>query len=228
MGIHSKILVHWTGKEDFEHLPEAEKARKYLDRLKDYYENGLFLKRNTEAVIRKKKIKNLVRLCFTEIRLSQTKTHAARYGKLGIGFIRDFVLNRGGRPVIYIPFKADVCFLEDCLRTAYDKSADHEDVHRALKWIMAYVKRMSEKEGGDEYYEEMEWRIVYDETPDNKFFAKGHERNTYRLGFKPSDVKVIVFPNEKIKQMALKDKTMAHFLSQHMPTIVTLDDCDNF
>ena len=72
----------------------------------DYYQNGLFTKRTTEAVIRHMKIKNLLRLCFTEIRLSQAQTHAERYGKLGIGFTRDFIMNKGGRPVIYIPFKA--------------------------------------------------------------------------------------------------------------------------
>ena len=35
------------------------------------------------------------------------QTHAERYGKLGIGFTRDFILNKGGRPVIYIPHTAN-------------------------------------------------------------------------------------------------------------------------
>jgi hypothetical protein len=44
-------------------------------------------------------------ICFTEIRLSQAQTHAKQYGKLGIGFERDFIMDKGGRPVIYIPYK---------------------------------------------------------------------------------------------------------------------------
>ena len=68
MGIHSKILVHWTGK-DIESNPSANKSQLYVERLIDDLQNGLFTKRTTEAVIRKKKIKNLVRICFTEIRL---------------------------------------------------------------------------------------------------------------------------------------------------------------
>ena len=30
---------------------------------------------------------------------------------LGIGFTRDFIMNKGGRPVIYIPFMADGSFV---------------------------------------------------------------------------------------------------------------------
>ena len=103
MGIHSTILIHWTGKKDIEHEPENIRLKQYLARLIDYYHNGLFAKRTTEATIRKYKIKNVVRICFTEVRLSQAKVHAKRYGKLGIGFSRDFILNKDGRPVIYIP-----------------------------------------------------------------------------------------------------------------------------
>jgi hypothetical protein len=102
MDIHSKILVHWTGKKD--NGSAYIKDQEYVERLKNYYKNGLFAKRTSEDSIRKWKIKNLVRICFTEIRLSQVQTHAKRYGKLGIGFSRDFIMNKGGRPVIYIPF----------------------------------------------------------------------------------------------------------------------------
>ena len=81
MGIHSKILVHWTGK-DIENSPKANKSQLYVERLRDDLQNGLFTKRTSEAVIREKQIKNLLRICFTEIRLSQAQTHAERYGKL--------------------------------------------------------------------------------------------------------------------------------------------------
>ncbi len=57
MGIHSKFLLHWTGQKDIETICNNIKAQKYVDRLKDYYENGLFLRRTTEPTIRKLKIK---------------------------------------------------------------------------------------------------------------------------------------------------------------------------
>ena len=228
MGIHSKILVHWTGK-DIENCIEANKSQLYVERLKDDLGKGLFMKRTTEASIRKKKIKNLLRICFTEIRLSQAETHAKRYGKLGIGFTRDFIMNKGGRPVIYIPFEAmaDGRLLEDSIDNLNENLKDHEEIHRSLKWIMAHVKRMSN--GKDEnYYEEMEWRIVYDESPNNKHFTKGNGNGVHRLKFAVHDIKVIIFPDEDTKQLSLKDEAIRKYFSEHMPIMATLEDCSNF
>ena len=228
MGIHSKILVHWTGK-DIEKGPEANKSQQYVERLKDDCENGLFTKRVTEASIRRWKTKNLLRICFTEIRLSQAETHAERYGKLGIGFTRDFIMKKGGRPVIYIPYKAeaDGRLLEDSIKNVYVKSEDNKQIHRSAQWIMAHVKRMSNGKGED-YYEEMEWRLVYDESPKNKHFTKDKGKGIYRLKFVASDIKVIIFSDEDIKKMSLKDETIRKYFSEHMPIMATLADCSNF
>jgi hypothetical protein len=232
MGIHSTILVHWTGKKDIECEPENIRPESYLERLIDYYQNGLFAKRVTEGTIRKWKIKNIIRICFTEIRLSQAQTHAKRYGKLGIGFARDFILNKGGRPVIYIPHTAneDSRLLEDSIKNVYEKSKDNKDnkeVHKSSKWIMAHVKRMSNGKSED-YYEEMEWRLVYDESPNHKHFTKGKGKDIFRVKFKASDIKVIIFPDEDIKQIISKNKIIRKFFSEHMPIMATLDDCCNF
>lgn len=227
MGIHSKILVHWTGK-DIESNPSANKRQQYGERLIDDLQNGLFTKRTTEAVIRKKKIKNLVRICFTEIRLGQARTHAERYGKLGIGFARDFIMNKGGRPVIYIPFeiRKDSHLLENLIKTVYDKSTGDDEIHKSAKWIMTYVKRMSNGKGED-YYEEMEWRLVHDESPKNRHFIdEGH--GVYRMKFAICDVKVIIFPDEGTKQLALNNAIIKKYISEHMPMMATLEDCDSF
>ncbi len=228
MGIHSKILVHWTGK-DIENSLGANKSQQYVERLKDDYKNGLFAKRVSENSIREKKIKNLLRICFTEIRLSQAQTHAERYGKLGIGFTRDFIMNKGGRPVIYIPYKAkaDGRLLEDSINNVYEKSENNKEIHRSSKWIMAHVKRMSNG-NLDDYYEEMEWRLVHDENFNNKHFTKGKGTGIHRLKFEASDIKVIIFPHEDIKQMSLQNETIRKYFSRHMPIVATLDDCCNF
>jgi hypothetical protein len=235
MGIHSTILVHWTGKKDIECEPEKDRPRLYLERLIDYYQNGLFAKRVTEATIRYLKIKNLIRICFTEIRLSQAQTHADRYGKLGIGFSRDFIMNKGGRPVIYIPFNtmADGRLLEDSIRNVYEKSKNNKEIRRSSKWITAYVKRMSNgksenSEDYEDYYEEMEWRLVHDESSTNKHFTKGKDVGIHRLNFEARDIKVIIFPDEDTKLMSLIDETMRKYFSEHIPIMPTLDDCSNF
>lgn len=226
MGIHSKFLVHWTGK-DIEDCPVTEKSQLYVERLKDDLEKGLFAKRTSEDSIRYWKIKNLVKICFTEIRLSQTQTHAERYGKLGIGFTRDFIMNKGGRQVIYVPFDAkdDSRLLEDSIRNVYEKSNDNGEIHRSSKWIMAHVKRMS-NEKDDDYYEEMEWRLVYDER--STHFTNGETKNVHRLKFEASDIKVIIFPDENTKQQSLSDNVIRDYFSKHLPIMATLDDCRNF
>jgi hypothetical protein len=233
MSIHSTILVHWTGKKRIEKEPEPDRPGLYLERLVDYYERGLFAKRTSENVIPDMKMKNIIRLCFTEIRLSQTQVHARRYGRLGLGFARDFVMGRGGRPVIYVPYhgKKGNRLLEDSIRTVYKQSTQNSEVHRAAKWIMAYVKRMSngKREGsGDDqdYYEEMEWRVVYDER--SKGVWTKECGRTYRLRFEPNDVKVVIFPDGKTRQMALEDAILREYFSQHMPVMATLDDCCDF
>lgn len=227
MGIHSKILVHWTGK-DIENCPEPDKKSQLnVERLKDDLEKGLYTKRTSEDVIRHWKINKIVRLCFTEIRLSQAEKHAERYGKLGIGFTRDFIMNKGGRPVIYIPHKADDRLLEDSIKNVYEKSNDNEEIHKSSKWIMAHIKRMSDGNSED-YYEEMEWRLVYDESPNNKHFTKGKGNNIYRLKFTAKDIKVIIFPDENTKKLSLKDEAIRKYFSEHMPIMATLMDCRNF
>lgn len=228
MNIHSKILVHWTGK-DIENRPDIEKAQLYVKRLTDYYKNGLYAKRTDEDTIRGRKIINIVRLCFTEIRFSQVQTHADRYGKLGIGFTRDFIINKGGRPVIYIPFEPppEGRLLEDSIRNAYKISGDNQGMRESLKWITAHVKRMT-NEDKEDYYEESEWRIVFDESPKNRHFTESGTAGIYRLLFEASDIKIIVFPDEYIRQKSLKNEIIKKFFSKHMPLMATLDDCRNF
>ena len=228
MEIHSKFLIHWTGKDiEDKNCLVTEKSGMYVERLKDDLEKGLFTKRTSEDSIRQWKIKNLVRICFTEIRLSQAQTHAKRYGKLGIGFTPDFIMNKGGRPVIYIPYNAknDGRLLEDSIRNVYEKSKDNAEINRSSKWIMAHVKRMSN--GRDEdYYEEMEWRLVYDES--SRHFTKGEAENVHRLQYEASDIKVIIFPDKNTKQQSLNDSFITDYFSKHLPIMATLEDCRNF
>lgn len=228
MPIHSNILVHWTGR-CIEESPAGRRPQQYVDRLADDCEHGLFAKRTTEDVIRRRKIKRLVRLCFTEIRLSQAKKHAEQYGKLGIGFARDFIMRKGGRPVIYIPFETDRKgrLLEDCIRNIYDHSKHDEDIRRWAKWIIAHVKRMS-SENGDDFFDELEWRLVYDESGGNPHFRRAGGQGIYRMPFQARDVRVIVFPDENVRQMAFRDARIRAFFSTGMPSTVTVPDCPDF
>jgi len=243
---HSKLLVHWTGQTSFESLPDADKTDKYADRLKDWYQKGLFTKKKDELLLRlprpgqgyvKKPHMDLVRLCFTEIRLSQAKSHSKRYGKLGIGFNRDYIVNKGGRPVIYVPWEAQFRLLDECIWQAWEKakSQGSDGIEKLLKWILAFCKLMSNGEPEDspkyeDYYEEMEWRLVYGESLDTSgtFVPDAAEPDAYRMKFEPSDVVVIVFPNNEVMRKTLNDINMKAFFAVHQPNLLLLEDCGHF
>ena len=99
-----------------------------------------------------------------------------------------------------------------------------EDIHESSKWIMTHVKRMW-NEKGEDFYEEMEWRIVH-HANDRNITNVGN--GVHRLKFEPSDIKVIIFPNEDTKRLSLEDDFIRKCLSEHLPMIATLDDCHNF
>ena len=69
--------------------------------------------------------------------------------------------------------------------------------------------------------------MVYDESPKNGHFIRESE-DIYRMIFAIRDVKVIIFPNEDTKQLALKSDIVKDCMSNHMPMMATLEDCGNF
>ena len=185
----------------------------------------------------KKQHLEIVRLCFTEIRLSQAKSHSQRYGKLGIGFHRDYIANKGGRPVIYLPWEADNRFLDECIWRAWAKAKTqgNDEIEKLLKWILAFCKLMSngKPENSPDYkdwYEEMEWRLVYGESLDTSgaFVPDAVEPDAHRMKFEPVDVAAIVFPNKDVMRKTLNDIDMKAFFAVHQPNLLLLDDCDHF
>ena len=239
---HSKFLVHWTGHKDIEPLPDHEKEEKYALRLKDWYQNGLFTMRTSDPEIairisgpgRSNKLKNkkFVRLCFTEVRLSQANEHSQRYGRLGIGFTNDLIANKGGRPVIYLPWEANARLLEESIYRAWEKtsSGGNPEMKRLLGWIVAFCKPMSEGTlGSPSYvnnYEEMEWRIVQDTS--GTFTEDSLVPDAYRMKFDPADVALIVFPDQHMMRRTLNDGDMKSFFAQHQPNLLLLDDCSHY
>lgn len=237
--MRSKFLVHWTGKQDFEPLVEAEKREKYAARLKDWYQNGLFARDVNELILRlpgagevdKIKMKHLARICFTEIRLSQAQRHSERYGKLGIGFSRDFIANKGGRPVFYNPWEAKSRWVEQNLWLAHQQG--NHQIQELLTGPLAYFKPMSnglpeDAEDYEDYYEEMEWRLVYGgPLDDTGTFLPGAEPDTFRVKFDPSDVSLIVFPDGEVMRKTIDDTEMKRFFVEHQPDLITLEHCNH-
>jgi hypothetical protein len=168
--IHSDFLIHWTGKDiDCELQPnwyhEDHRSKTlsavddlYLKRLSDILTYGLWM---TEDGERKSKVGSVEitipstpHCCFTELKLSESRRHAWRYGRLGIGVKRPFLFQRFGRPLAYFGYgdmKHNDKFLEACWHDLKDKR------------LMNFFKPMNTDSQTLTYevYAESEWRILY-------------------------------------------------------------------
>ena len=157
----------------------VELEKRYLDRLRSILKNGLWMTHPTEPEVSELTCRlglgvpscGVARVCFTELRLSHARTHAKQYGRLGIGVKPPFVLDRGGRPVLYYGNKGQGkrdAFLQWC----YGFPRKERDAHLAhfLKQMRGKQVRGYNKGAPYEFYEESEWRIVYTDT-DNAVHA---------------------------------------------------------
>jgi hypothetical protein len=114
--IHSDFLIHWTGWDIDKQFDPDWKAdtvstrirdglvEAYSQRLKDILRFGLWMTQSNDnqeiRVNGRKFAKPLVaRTCFTELKLSEARKHAEKFGRLGIGVKRYFVFDRLGGPM---------------------------------------------------------------------------------------------------------------------------------
>ncbi len=168
--VHSDFLIHWTGK-DIDYLYDkqwykSDKSKtnkncdvcgRYIKRLHDTLKYGLWMTVEEKNPLCfgniSISIPNTPQTCFTELKVSESRKHAKRYGRLGIGVKRPFVFKRFGRPLIYYGFherlKNDK-FLEAC-------SADLNE-----KELLNFFKPMNSSDILNyDFYGESEWRIIY-------------------------------------------------------------------
>ena len=237
--LHTTFLIHWTGK-DF-HGPGIELnddiRNQYIDRLMNVLEYGFFMKPGNETIwgANGEEITGSIsRTCFTEIKLSLAKQHATKYGSLGIGVNRKYILERYGGPVFYVQNGRNSNIIENFykvnsfLNRLSQGIAGIEAIKLEFAVILAYLKNMSERDSEELiYYDELEWRITHLNRLDGKYVTT-HDASKfiYRIKIKPDDIKVIVFPDSKTKNMALQRKDIHELINN--PICATLDDCQYF
>jgi len=233
MSIHTKFLIWWTGKS-FLHDTDEQRQR-YVERLKDTCQNGLYMNRGVESLFG---VKNtyisipISRVCFTEVRLTQAQTHADRYGKLGIGFDRDFVLEREGNPVLYVQ-NGDKGHIIEILAVLHDRfqTEGHPLLNSIRLLLGGYLKGMSDRNDPDlKYYEEMEWRIVIVDRllKTGIYSIEDEQAHIYRLNVTPTDFRVIVLPDSETKHLVVEDAFLNEYFQGNWPILLTLGDCKHF
>src|SRR5689334_2988403 len=108
--IHRQQLFHWIGRD----IQKANKGRKVLDdalaqRALDQIcasvDKGLWVKTPHEPEVFTLKRNSLaLRMpitCFTEWSLGESLPHTNSYGRIGFGFPKRWVIERGGQSVTY-------------------------------------------------------------------------------------------------------------------------------
>lgn len=182
---HSDYLIHWTGIHiDNDHDPDwqtkhssttdSDVTTLYLDRLKSILKYGLWMTDDDESVnIKGKEYRrpSHCRTCFTELKLSIIRGHAKRYGRLGIGFKRPFLLNRFGRPMVYYHHKYYDWFEPRMMEPPNEAFSEY---------FSCFLKPMSHKTNDTTmrytYYDESEWRIIYSEDIASRLKKRGHQK----------------------------------------------------
>lgn len=158
---HSDILIHWTSKElSQQDLSDPKVQDTYVELLWSICSKGLKFSSNNADVVVGVNCHTIIPtrpiICFTELRLSQTQNHARRYGSLGIGFRREFLMTWGANPVFYMQSKN-----QGIVNTNLNGLASLKDKPIGLDVFLSYVKPMGEPCSDQyTYYEESEWRIV--------------------------------------------------------------------
>lgn len=257
MEIHSKYLIHWTGKDILSQPNESYKETSHLSallaRVASCLDYGLFMNRSHEVLTDTRNIDFkffLHRVCFTELRLSLSQKHASRYGCIGIGFERNFVLQNFGQPVAYVPLNYGpyvnyFAELNESINT--NKIIEREQIGGLPRLshfnsLLSFLKNMNEKDNQEKFenYDELEWRIIgYPQLEDANrikkekiagipFDKKNHDSYNYRLLFNPTDVKILIVPDHSFITNLLNSAHFRSFFKNYSPMIVSLDGIENF
>jgi len=188
--VHSDFIIHWTGKDIDKELnwtlkhtsfTDPQTTDRYLQRLKHVLKYGLWMTNNSTdvPVINQKKAIKIPfhsRTCFTELKLSKARFHAAEYGRLGIGFKRFFLFNRLGAPMFYFMEHTPNWFLTPLL------NEDKNDYYKCFFKIM--TQKVEDTTIQYKFFDESEWRIVYSEEIRKRLSETGYNKiNNYFISY---------------------------------------------
>ena len=240
---HSDFLIHWTGKDidnkhdpDWYHRPYCEiknndLIEEYIQRLVSILKYGLWMTKDEELILDGQKINRplVARTCFTELKLSDSRAHAVKFGRLGIGVKRFFLFDRLGCPMIYVQPEMQNLFLPKA-----NKNLPNQNYYQ---WMLLFAKEMFERDdrGHIRYdiFDESEWRIVFseeikttmNEAIKNRVIKKRPEEMFLKPDNLPGENKpeyllpldgwfsMVIFPSLEIKNRALENTEIINLIN---------------
>jgi len=156
-GHHHQLLFHWIGSDIEQKLrakqnpiSQEEANKLYIDHLRGSIQNGLWLNktREQEFIGSRKIALDRPITCFTEWSLRNSQTHTHKYGRLGFGFTRAWVVARGGQPVTYVRPAKNSAYtsaaerLHGWISRLKDEDPMKKDLRAALGTILHYSRSL--------------------------------------------------------------------------------------
>lgn len=240
--LHQKLLYHWTQPDGLRQNANKESNKKFIpkplprsmvDRLALIAHLKSILKEGLRYGIPKdshtEKITDLIQtthrlVSLSEWSVSDSTEQAYRYGHLGLGFTRKYIMSQDGRPVIYIHHQKSDPIRKAMIKLLESSSKDRvlDDHAQVVASLLKLYKdprkprisdgeRRERREGrtpdGDRIFalefggihgnlEDREWRILDVNSQDDKPRA---------LLCEPGKLAMIVMPDHKTLSLALKD-----------------------
>lgn len=202
MGISSNSVIHFTN---------------HKDKLQGILSVGFRVKYCLETTyVKSGKISAAIPMVsFCDIPLSEIKNHISKYGSYGIGLRKEWAIEQGLNPVLYIDSNS---FLGENLREALRKYTDGKrldddmrkllDVARFIKNYQHDLVRNEEIHNGYRFYDEREWRYVpniniaeieFVINPEEYLHNKDEfnkSASEIKLCFAPTDISYIILNDE--------------------------------
>lgn len=173
-GVHKHPLYHWTGR-DIESSTSSSSTdisgnyigpqsplndsqrEEYINRVKSTLAKGLWIKapEKPEKIGAGQQLINICQpiVCFTEWALEESIPHVSRYGRLGFGFTKQFVLASGGQPVTYVNNNLKLPYLKSFLRihklveklkAKVPPDAQFEQLVQEIEYLSAFHKNIKQ------------------------------------------------------------------------------------
>jgi hypothetical protein len=244
--LHRQLLFHWTGKQKQAAIkPRTRQDRlNYLDLLGKILDNGLRYSRpsqdHTEWIEKGLIEAKHPMLCFSEWGVTESSAHSGRYGFMGLGFTRRFIMKQGGRPVVYLdngktdPFRIAILGLMRAVKALSEKDAKLKDhIEIVSGYFKAYhfkretakpkvagepkKSRVSKDSGAPA--EDRHLRIDFGgllanlEDREWRVLAKKSdpEKESF-MGFSPGDLAMIVFPDHQTLSLAMRSSEIMNVI----------------
>jgi len=224
---------------------------KYLELLVSILDKGLRYSvpgtKDTEWIVKNEIRATHPMLFFSEWGVSESNAHSGRYGYMGLGFTRKFVMSKRGRPIVYIPNNESDPFrqaLVEMIQAVRGGQKDNSKLHRHADLIASYLKsynfkRTTEKKpsngnpsnksvrkNGASYQDDHLLRLDFGglfanlEDREWRIIPKRIEDGPQHLKFKSGDLAMVVFPDHQTLSLAMQcDAIMKRIVVPGRPSV---------